>query len=160
MRLKDRVVIVTGAGQGIGRAYAHRLVREGAKVVVAELNEATGKAVAEELAAEGGHGLFVRTDVADEASCREMAAATIRQLGRIDVLVNNAAIFSTLRMGPFEEISAAEWDQVMAVNVRGPFLCSRAAVPLMRRRSGDSGGKSSTSRRPQCSSAGRTTSTT
>ena len=132
MRLKDRVVIVTGAGQGIGRAYARRLIREGANVVVAELNEATGKAVAEELATEGGRALFVRTDVADEASCQEMAAATVRQFGRIDVLVNNAAVFATIKMKPFWELSVAEWDQLMAVNARGVWLASKAVVPPMR----------------------------
>jgi 3-oxoacyl-[acyl-carrier protein] reductase len=129
MRLEDRVVVVTGAGQGIGRAYAHRLIREGAKVVVAELNEAKGKAVAEEL---GGQGVFVRTDVADEASCQEMAAATLRQFGRIDVLVNNAAVFATITMKPFWELSVAEWDQLMAVNARGVWLASKAVVPQMR----------------------------
>ena len=133
MRLKDRVVIVTGAGQGIGRAYARRLVREGARVVVAELNEATGKAVAEELVAAGGQGCFVRTDVADEASCREMAAAAVRQFGRIDVLVNNAAIFATIKMKPFWELSVAEWDQLMAVNARGVWLASKAVVEQMRK---------------------------
>jgi 3-oxoacyl-[acyl-carrier protein] reductase len=132
MRLKDRVAIVTGAGQGIGRAYARRLIREGATVVVAELNEPTGKAVAEELVAEGGQARFVRTDVADEASCQELAAATVRQLGRIDVLVNNAAVFATIKMKPFWELSVAEWDQLMAVNARGVWLASKAVVPQMR----------------------------
>src|SRR5206468_10581233 len=119
MKLEDRVAVVTGAGQGIGRAYAHRLVEEGARVVVAELNEAKGKAVAEECLAAGGQAIFVRTDVADETSCREMVATTVRQFGRLDVLVNNAAIFSTITMKPFWEIGQAEWDELMAVNVRG-----------------------------------------
>lgn len=133
MKLKDRVAVVTGAGQGIGRAYAHRLVQEGARVVVAELNEAKGKVVAEELHAAGGDGLFVRTDVADEASCQEMAAAAVRQFGQIDVLVNNAAVFSTITMKPFWELTVAEWDRLMAVNVRGVWLASKAVVPQMRR---------------------------
>lgn len=132
MRLKDRVAIVTGAGQGIGRAYAHRLVQEGAKVVVAEIDEPKGKTVAEEIARRG-QVLFVRTDVADEASCEEMAAATVRHFGRIDILVNNAAIFSAIKMKPFWELSVAEWDQLMAVNVRGVWLASKAVVPQMRK---------------------------
>ncbi len=132
MRLKDKVAIITGGGQGIGRAYAHRLVQEGARVVIAELNEVKGKAVAEELHAMGGQGLFVRTDVAEEASCQEMAAATVRQFGRIDVLVNNAAVFSTIKMKPFWELSVAEWEPLMAVNVRGVWLASKAVVPQMR----------------------------
>jgi 3-oxoacyl-[acyl-carrier protein] reductase len=132
MRLKDRVAIVTGSGQGIGRAYAHRLIGEGAKVVLAELNETKGKAVAEELLARGGQGFFVPTDVADEASCAEMAAAAVRQFGRIDVLVNNAAVFATIKMKPFWELSVTEWDQLMAVNVRGVWLATKAVIPQMR----------------------------
>src|SRR5213596_3879789 len=133
MKLEDRVAVVTGAGQGIGRAYAHRLVEEGARVVVAELNEAKGKAVAEECLAAGGQAIFVRTDVADETSCREMVASTLRQFGRLDILVNNAAIFSTITMKPFWEIGQAEWDELMAVNVRGVWLASKAVVPQMRK---------------------------
>src|SRR5438094_1622384 len=133
MKLEDRVAIVTGAGQGIGRAYADRLVEEGARVVVAELNEAKGKAVAEECLAAGGQATFVRTAVADETRCREMVATTVRQFGRLDVLVNNAAIFSTIKMKPFWELGQAEWDQLMAVNVRGVWLASKAVVPQMQR---------------------------
>src|SRR2546430_14752923 len=125
MKLEDRVEVVTGAGQGIGRAYAHRLVEEGARVVGAELNQAKGKAGAEECLAAGGQATLVRTDVADETSCREMVATTLRQFGRLDVPGNNAAIFSTLTMKPFWEIGQAEWDGLMAVNVRGVGLASR-----------------------------------
>ena len=101
MKLQGKVAVVTGAGQGIGRAYARRLTQEGARVVVAELNETKGKAVAEECHAAGGEAVFVRTDVADEGSCQEMAAT--------------------------------EWDQLMAVNVRGVWLASKAVVPQMQR---------------------------
>ena len=128
MRLKDKVAIITGAGQGLGRAYAQRFAREGAKVVVAELNADKGRAVAAEVG-----GQFVRTDIADEASCNALAAATVDKFGRIDVLVNNAAIFSTLKMRPFWEIPAAEWDELMAVNVRGVWLAAKAVAPQMRK---------------------------
>ena len=128
MRLKEKVAIITGAGQGLGRAYAQRFAREGAKVVVAELNADKGRAVAAQVG-----GQFVRTDVADEASCNALAAATVDKFGRIDVLVNNAAIFSTLQMRRFWEIPAAEWDELMAVNVRGVWLASKAVVPQMRK---------------------------
>jgi len=128
MRLKDKVAIVTGAGQGLGRAYALRLAKEGARVVVAELNADKGQSVANEV-----KGHFVRTDVSDEASCNQLAAAAIDKFGRIDILVNNAAMFSTLAMRPFWEIPAAEWDQLMAVNVRGVWLASKAVVPQMRK---------------------------
>jgi len=128
MRLKDKVAIVTGGGQGLGRAYAQRFAREGAKVVIAELNADKGQAVAAEV-----KGQFIRTDVADEASCEQLAAATADRYGRIDILVNNAAMFTTLQMRPFWEIPAAEWDQLMAVNVRGVWLASKAVVPQMRK---------------------------
>jgi 3-oxoacyl-[acyl-carrier protein] reductase len=128
MRLRDKVAIITGAGQGLGRAYARRFASEGARVVVAELNADKGRAVAAEV---GGH--FVRTDVADEASCNQLAAASVDKYGRIDILVNNAAMFSTLKMRPFWEIPAAEWDELMAVNVRGVWLAAKAVVPQMRK---------------------------
>ena len=114
MKLQGQVAIITGAGQGLGRAYAHRLAKEGAKVVVAELNEANGRAVADEV-----KGLFARTDVANADLVEAMVCKTIDTYGRIDILVNNAAIFSTLKMRPFWEIPEAEWDQLMGVNVRG-----------------------------------------
>ena len=128
MKAKDKVAIITGAGQGLGRAYALRLAQEGARVVVAELNADKGKAVAQE-----AKGLFVRTNVADEASVQAMARQAVDAYGRIDILVNNAAIFSTLKMRPFWEIALAEWDELMGVNVRGVWLAAKAVVPQMRK---------------------------
>lgn len=130
-RMKDKVVIVTGAAQGIGAAYAKALAAEGARLVVADILDA--RPVAQAIEAAGGEAIAVETDVADEASAEAMASAAIEHFGRIDVLVNNAAIYASLTMKPFEQIDAGEWDRVMAVNVRGPFVCAKAVVPHMRR---------------------------
>jgi 3-oxoacyl-[acyl-carrier protein] reductase len=129
-RLQDRVAIVTGGGHGIGAAYASRLAEEGAKVVIAELDAAAGERVA---AAIGG--LAVSTDVADEKSANDMARRAIERYGRIDILVNNAAIFHTVPMSraPFDEIDPAEWDRMMAVNLRGTWFACRAVMPQMRK---------------------------
>ena len=134
-RLQDRVAIVTGAGHGIGKAYARRLAEEGAKVVIAEIDGAAAEAVAAELAHAGHQAIGFRTDVADRASADEMARRTMERFGRIDVLVNNAAIFATVPMSraPFDQIDPAEWDRMMAVNLRGTWLASRAVIPQMRK---------------------------
>ena len=132
-RLDGKVAIVTGAAQGLGRAYAHALAREGARVVIADINGEKGERVRDEIAASGGTALAITTDVADEASTMRMAEATLDAFGRIDVLVNNAGLLSTLKRKPFWEISVAEWDEVMAVNVRGIFLCCKAVADAMKR---------------------------
>jgi len=134
VRLKDRVAIVTGGGHGIGAAYCEGLAREGAAVVVAELDAGAGKEVAEKLGKAGHRALAVATDVADEQSTKEMAAQVLRAFGRIDALVNNAAIFSTIPMtrGRIDEISPEEWDRMMLVNLKGTFLACRAVLPAMR----------------------------
>ena len=125
MRLADRVVIVTGGAQGIGRAIAQRLHEEGAAIVVADLQGA------EEAAAELG-GLGLRVDVSSESDTEAMAAAALERYGRIDGLINNAGIYTSLVPKPFEEIGVDEWRKVYDVNVMGMFLATRAVVPAMR----------------------------
>lgn len=133
MRLKDKVCIITGAGQGIGKYYAERLAEEGAAIVVAEYNGETGKRVADEINEKGHNAFFIKTDVADEKSTQAMAEGTVEKYGRIDILINNAAVFATLGFKPFDQIPVEEWDRVMTVNLRGLWLCSKAVVPFMKK---------------------------
>lgn len=134
-RLQDRVIIVTGGAHGIGRAYCQGLASEGAKVVVADLDGGGGGELVRALSKDGYDALAVRTDVAEPADAEQMARATLDRFGRIDGLINNAALFQRPAMSrvPFEEIPVAEWDRLMAVNLRGIFLCCRAVVPAMKR---------------------------
>ncbi len=130
--LKERVVIITGAGQGIGRVFAKAFAKAGARAVIAEINEKKAALVAEEILKVDGQALAVTTDVADESSIKEMIEVVEDEYGRIDVLINNAGIFSTLEMQPFDQIPLEEWERVLRVNLTGPFLCARAVLPLMR----------------------------
>jgi NAD(P)-dependent dehydrogenase (short-subunit alcohol dehydrogenase family) len=129
-RLEGRVCIVTGAAQGIGANYAKSLAGEGAKVFVSDIDDAS--AVADEIRASGGDALALRSDVADWDSCQEMVAKTVEAFGRLDVLINTAAIFGKLERASIDEISPELFDRVMKVNVGGTFLCTKAAVPVMR----------------------------
>jgi NAD(P)-dependent dehydrogenase (short-subunit alcohol dehydrogenase family) len=128
--LEGRVAIVTGGARGLGRAYCIALAEAGASVVVADVLDA--RSVADEIAAAGGSALAVPTDVSDEGQTLAMAEAAVSAYGRIDVLVNNAGMFSNTTRGPFDEIAVDEWDRCFAVNVRGVWLCIRAVVPAMR----------------------------
>jgi NAD(P)-dependent dehydrogenase (short-subunit alcohol dehydrogenase family) len=130
MRLKDKVVIVTGGAKGIGRAYCLGVAAEGAKVVVADV--ADPKPAVKEVEARGAQALGVECDVSREVDTQRLATETLARFGRIDVLVNNAALYGTLERRPFLEIPVEEWDRVMAVNLRGLFLCCRAVFPAMK----------------------------
>lgn len=131
MRLKDKVAVVTGGARGIGSAYALALASEGAKVVICDIRD--GTSVVESIAAGGGTALFLDVDVADEAATSRLVERTVGQFGHIDILVNNAAVFVGLYpLRDFTKISVERWDKVMAVNLRGTFLCCKAVVPVMR----------------------------
>ncbi len=135
MRLQGKVAIVTGGGHGIGAAYCEGLAKEGAAVAVAELDAAAARAVAAALEKAGHRALAVPTDVSDEAGTKAMASRVLEAFGRIDVLVNNAAVFSTIPItrARIDELSPEEWDRVMLVNLKGVFFCCRAVLPAMRR---------------------------
>jgi 3-oxoacyl-[acyl-carrier protein] reductase len=131
--MKDkRTAIVTGGGQGLGRVYCEHLAALGLQVVVADIAADKAEEVAQDINKNGGAASSVSVDVADEASVNKMVRATVDVFGSVDVLVNNAAIFSTLALKRFEDIGVDEWERIMSVNVTGPFLCARAASPHMR----------------------------
>ena len=130
--LDGKTAIITGGGQGIGRAYALAFAQEGANVVVADLDGANAESVVGEIAAAGGSAISVQADVGDPASVEGMAAAAREAFGGTDVLLNNAAIFTRLGRCGFEDIPLEEWDRVMRVNVTGGMLCAAAVLPDMR----------------------------
>ena len=129
--LKDRVFIITGGGQGIGRGYAHHFAAQGAIPVIAEINGENGANVQREVEEKGGRALAVETDVGSIDSANRLAEMTMKEFGRIDGLINNAAIFSRITMAPFWELPVEEWERAMQVNINGAFYCSRAVVPAM-----------------------------
>ncbi|HKA81414.1 MAG TPA: SDR family oxidoreductase [Xanthobacteraceae bacterium] len=133
-RLAGRTAIVTGGAKGIGAHYSRALVAEGARVMIADI--ADGKGLAEEIAATHGANSVTSAiaDVSDETSVKALVAATMERFGQIDVLVNNAALFAPLQETRCTEIDAALWDQVMAVNLRGPFLMVKHVAPHMQAR--------------------------
>jgi len=135
MRFEQRTAIVTGAGGGIGEAYARGLHAEGANVVIAELDEAKGRAVAEDL---GERALFVATDVGDPTSTDAMAAAVTEAFGSIDHLINNAAIFGDMELASLTGVDYEYLDRFMKVNLMGALHCTRSVMDSMRRSGGGS----------------------
>lgn len=130
MRLKERVAIVTGAARGLGMAFSLALAKEGAKVMLVDIADL--KRTVEEIESLGGVVKSFRADVSIEKDTLEMAEETFKYFGRIDILVNNAAIIYGLARKPFYEIDPQEWDRVMMVNVKGPWLCTKAVFPYMK----------------------------
>lgn len=134
-KLEGRIAVVTGAASGIGRGIAGAFAREGAHIVVADLVDEDGAAaVLAEIAEAGTRGIFVRTDVSDEASVRNLTRLALEEFGRVDILVNNAGIFTESLL---EDISVEDWDRVVNTNLRGTFLCTRMLIgQMLERRDG------------------------
>jgi NAD(P)-dependent dehydrogenase (short-subunit alcohol dehydrogenase family) len=127
--LEDRVCVVTGAAGGIGRAIASVLSEAGAHVIVSDLHGDEGEATAHAIRTSGGKASFIACDVAEADQVRRLMLATVEQFGRLDVLVNNAGISGGARLA--HELELETWDRVIAVNLRGPFLCAKHAIPQM-----------------------------
>jgi NAD(P)-dependent dehydrogenase (short-subunit alcohol dehydrogenase family) len=134
-RMAGKVAVVTGAAQGIGRGCAEMLAREGARVVVGDLQVEAGQAAVEAIRAAGGEAIFQRADIVEEADCAALIDAAVQTYGRLDALVNNAGWFPRATL---EETTTELWDRIMHVNVRGAFLCCKYAVPRMRAAGGGS----------------------
>lgn len=128
----NQVVVITGAAGGLGRAFAEGFAASNAKLVVADIDLAGVEKTAELLRASGAQAIAVQVDVTNKESTQSLATAAVEAFGAIDVLVNNAAIYATLKRAKFTEIDPTEWDKVMAVNVKGTWLCSSAVLPHLR----------------------------
>jgi 3-oxoacyl-[acyl-carrier protein] reductase len=140
MSLEGKVIIITGAGHGLGRAYAMACAAAGAQVACGDIDGAAVRAVADEIEADGGSALSLRTDVTDYPEVTRLAEATAERFGGIDGLINNAGIMGVIPMSrvPFEEVPDEEWDRVFTTNVKGTWYACKAVVPHLRRRGGGS----------------------
>jgi 3-oxoacyl-[acyl-carrier protein] reductase len=130
-RLEGRVALVTGAAQGIGAEFAKGLAREGAKIAISDLD--SGQTVVDIIKQAGGDAIDAPCDVSDEASARAAVQKTVEAFGRLDILVNNAAIFTMVERSSFDEITVDDWDRVSAVNIKGVWIMCKEAVPEMRK---------------------------
>jgi len=129
--LKDKVAIITGGGRGLGRAFALKFAEEGAELLLPDISLERAEGVAKEIRAKGGEATAMLTDISDEKATRNMAEKVIQQYGKVDILVNNAAIWYGLNMTPWDAWTVADWDRIFAVNVKGTWLSCKAIAPLM-----------------------------
>ncbi|MFC1868499.1 SDR family NAD(P)-dependent oxidoreductase [Thermodesulfobacteriota bacterium] len=129
--LKDEVAIITGAGRGIGKAFALRFAQEGAKLLLPDISLERAEAVAEGIRGRGGEAATMEIDIASESATKLMAEKVIEEYGRVDILVNNAAMYHGLQRRPWDTRTAEEWESLLAVNVTGTYLCCKAIAPHM-----------------------------
>ncbi len=134
MLLKDKIAIITGAAQGIGAAFAVGYAKEGAKIVIADISD--GKWTVEAVEQAGSEAIYVKTDVTSQDNCEAMARSAVERFGKIDIVLNNAAMYANITKKPFTEISTDEWNRVMEVNTIGPFNCAKAVFPYMKENGG------------------------
>jgi 3-oxoacyl-[acyl-carrier protein] reductase len=132
--LKDRVVIVTGGAQGLGRSFVTNLAEQGAKPIIVQRNFELAKELEQELNQKGHDTFAIRADIGSQESVQKMVAQVHEKYGRIDILVNNAAMLKNLAIGPFWEIPMSEWYDAINVNITGAFICAREVVPYMQKR--------------------------
>jgi 3-oxoacyl-[acyl-carrier protein] reductase len=131
MRLQDKVAIITGGGRGIGRVFALRFAAEGAKILIPDIGIERANSVAKEIQAKGGKASAIEVDISSEKDTTKMAEQVIKQYDRVDILVNNAAIWAGLNAKPWDTWTIDEWDRIMRVNVKGTWLSCKAIAPLM-----------------------------
>ncbi len=129
--LENKVAIITGAGRGLGRAFALRFAEEGAKLLLPDISLERAEGTVKEIRAKGGEAVAMETDISDENATKKMAEKVIQQYGKVDILLNNAAIWYGLNITPWDAWTVEEWERIFAVNVRGTWLCCKAIAPLM-----------------------------
>lgn len=129
--LEDKVAIITGAGRGLGRAFALRFAEQGAKLLLPDISLERAEDAAKEIRAKGGEAVAIHTDISDENATKKMAEKVMQQYGKVDILLNNAAIYYGIEAKPWDTWTAADWDRILAVNVKGTWLCCKAIAPLM-----------------------------
>jgi NAD(P)-dependent dehydrogenase (short-subunit alcohol dehydrogenase family) len=135
-KLKGKVAIITGAGQGIGKAFALRFAEEGALLLLPDVNCQKAEAVAAEIRSKGGSAIAISTDISDQTATNKMAEKALEAYGRIDILLNNAGIWDGINITPWDNWKVADWERIFKVNVIGMWLCCKAVVPAMMKQKG------------------------